>query len=119
MLPLFLLGSLVDKVEELIEFGGDDDLGAAVALTARFGVVVGNRVVFAAAACRESCGVDSEIILKRLHHRRCAQSGEVPVIAYVGARDGDIVGIAFHEHIVVVVILDDLGDLAQRHSFRS
>ena len=59
--------------------------------------------VFAAAACRESCGVDSEIILKRLHHRRCAQSGEVPVIAYVdGARDGDIVGIAFHEHIIVV-----------------
>ena len=47
MLPLFLLGSLVDKVEELIEFGGDDDLGAAVALTAHFGVVVGNRVVFA------------------------------------------------------------------------
>ncbi len=48
MLPLFLLGSLVDKVEELIEFGGDDDLGAAVALAARFGVVEIGR-----ASCRE------------------------------------------------------------------
>lgn len=45
---LILLRGLVYEVEELVEFGRDDDFGAAVALTAEVGGVVGYGVVFAA-----------------------------------------------------------------------
>ncbi len=69
MLPLFLLGSLVDKVEELIEFGGDDDLGAAVHLTACRSVVGGNGVILSAAAYGHARGVNSETVLEHLHNR--------------------------------------------------
>ena len=107
------VGCLVDEVEELVEFWGYYDFGAAVALSAKLAGVVGNGVVFAASGCGEARRVYAEVVLQYLHYRRCAECGEVPVVAYVGAGYGHIVGIAFHKHVVVPVVLYYLGNLAE------
>ncbi len=76
--------------------------------------VVGNGVVFAASGCCEARWIYAEVVLQHLHYRRCAECGEqFPVVAYVGAGYGHIVGIAFHKHVVVPVVLYYLGNLAE------
>ena len=62
-------GSLIDEIKEFVEFRSDDDLGAAVALLTDLGVIVGDRIVLAAAGGREARGIDAELILQTLHHR--------------------------------------------------
>ena len=79
------VGRFVDEVEELVEFWGDDDLGATVLLTSGSGGVGGYGVVFTSAACSESGGVNAEVVLQRLHHGGCAKRGEIPVVADIGA----------------------------------
>ena len=54
-----------------------------------------------------------------LNDRRGAQSREVPVVANVlhrrrGGIDGHIVGVALDEHVVILVVHNDLGNLAER-----
>lgn len=97
----------------MVEFWGDDDFGATVLLASGGGGVGGYGIVFTSAACSESGGVNAEVVLQRLHHGGCTKRGEVPVVADIGARDGDVVGVALYQHVVVFIILDDLGNLAE------
>ena len=85
------VGSLVDKIHELIEFGSDYDLRAAVALTSDFSIVIGHWIVFATATGCETRGIHSEIILEHLDHRGRTQTAQIPVVTDVGARDRHIV----------------------------
>lgn len=107
---LVLFGRLVDQVEELVEFRCDDDFGSAVTLLAHFGIVVGDGVVLAAASGREARGIDAEVVLQALHHAAGTKCRKVPVVADVLTRDRHIVRIALHQHVVIGVVLDDLGD---------
>lgn len=106
---LILFGRLIDQVKELVEFRCDDDFGPAVTLLAHFGIVVGDRVVLAAAAGCEARGIDAEIVLQALHHAAGTKCGKVPIVADVLTRDRHIVRVALHQHVVIGVVLDDLG----------
>lgn len=69
--PLFrirALGSLVDKVHELVELRSDDDLGAAVALLANFCVVRRNGVELAAASGSEAFRLHAVLVDERLYY---------------------------------------------------
>ena len=57
------------QIHELVEIGSDDNLGAAVHLTAYGGVVGGYGVIFAAAAYGHARGVNPETVLEHLHNR--------------------------------------------------
>ena len=61
----------------------------------------------------QTTGIDTILVLESLNDAGCAEAGEVPVVADVLAADGHIVGIAFDEHLVVLVVGDDLGDLGE------
>ena len=58
-----MVGGLVYEVEELVELGGDDDLGAAVALATEVGCVVGDGVKFAAASGCQTLGIHAKLVL--------------------------------------------------------
>ena len=107
------LGSLVNQVHELVELGGDDDLGAAVALLADLGVIGGHGIVLSTASGGEALGVYAIVILQGLDDRGGSQAGEVPIVADIGPADGHGIGIALDEDVVGAVVLDDLGDLAE------
>ena len=77
---------MVYEVHKVVELRSDDDFGAAVALLAYFGVVVGDGVELASARCRETLRIDAELCLEHLHDRGCTECGEVPVVADVGLR---------------------------------
>ena len=49
-----------------------------------------------------------------MHHTRCTQGREVPVVADVGARDGHIVGVAFHQDLEIAIVGEDFGNLRER-----
>lgn len=69
--PLFrirALGSLVDKVHELVELRSDDDLGAAVALLANFCVVRRNGVELATASGSEAFRLHAVLVDERLYY---------------------------------------------------
>ena len=111
---LLSLGGLVYEVHKLVELGRDDDLRAAVALATFLGGVVGKGIVLAATSSREALGVYAVLVLQGLNHRRSAEGREVPVVADVFLRNGHVVGIAFHEDVVVLIVGDDLGNLGER-----
>ena len=111
---LLLFGSLLDEFHELVELRRDDNLGAAVALLAYLRSVGGNRVKLATAAGCQALGVNTVLVLQLLYDTGGTQTGEVPVVADVLTRDGHVVGVSFDEHIVVFVVLDDLGNLRER-----
>ena len=67
---LFRFGGLADELHELVELRGDDDLGAAVALLAQFGIVGGNGIVFTTTAGGETLRVYAIVVLQILHHAR-------------------------------------------------
>lgn len=113
LLLAFGLGGLVDEVHELVELRRDDDLRAAVALAADGGVVVGDGVILAAPGCRQALGVDAVIVLQGLDDGRGAQRREVPVVADVLLRDGHVVGVAFDQHVILLVVGDDFGNLRE------
>ncbi len=70
MRVLFLIGvgGLVNKVHKLVKIWCDDDFCTTVALASCIGSVVGYRIVFAAASCGETGGINPEAVLKYLHH---------------------------------------------------
>ena len=112
--PLLFCGwSLINQVEELIELRCDDDLRAAVALTTKFGVVGSHRIVLTTTGCRETVGRDAVVVLQHLNHARCTKGREVPVVADVGASDGHIVGVAFHQNFKVFVVTKDFSNLGE------
>ena len=60
--------SLVDKIHELVELRSDDDLRAAVALFAHFGVVRRYGIELAAASGCKALRVNAVLVDEGLHH---------------------------------------------------
>ena len=49
-----------------------------------------------------------------MYHTRRTQGREVPVVANVGARDGHIVGVAFHQDLEIAIVGEDFCNLRER-----
>ena len=109
----FLLGSLAYELHELIKLRRDDDLSATVALLAGLCVIGSNRVVLTTTTCRQTLRIHAIVVLQCLNHAGGTQGREVPVVTDVGFRDGHIVGITLNQNIVVLIVLDDLGNLRE------
>ena len=111
---LFCIRSLSDEVHKLVEFGSDNDLRAAIALLAQLGGVRLERVVLTTSTSSQSLGVYAIVVLQSLNDRGGTKTREIPVVADVLALDGHIVRVTLDEYVVVLVVLDNLGNLRQR-----
>ena len=100
---------LVDELKELVEFRGDDDLRATVALAANSGIIAGDGIVLTTATRGQALRVYAIAILKFLYDTGGTQCGEVPVVADILTTDGHVVGVTLDEHLIVAIIVDDLG----------
>ena len=76
--------------------------------------LVATGLYLAASGCAQAFGGDAEITLQHLHHTRRTQGREVPVVADVGARDGHIVGVAFHQDLEIAIVGEDFCNLRER-----
>ena len=52
--------------------------------------------------------------MQTLHHAGGTQAGEVPIISDVLSADRHIIGVSLNEHIIILIVGDDLGNLAER-----
>ena len=78
-----LFRSLVNEIHKLVELRRDDDLRAAVTLSAHSRVIAHERVELTTATGREALRRNVEMIDEILHHRTCTERGEIPVVTNV------------------------------------
>ncbi len=57
--------------------------------------------------------IDTKFVLQHLHNRRGTQCRQIPIVSDIGAADRHIVRVALHKHTVVLVVLDNLGNLVK------
>ena len=104
---------VVDDLEQFVEFGGEDDFGAAVFGAGGGGVVAVDRDELTAAGGGDALRVDGGAVAEdQLHDGGGAHHAEIPVILHLSvAVERHVVGMAFDEHVDGVFGFEDAGQL--------
>ena len=103
---------MLNEIEDVGHFWGEDDFGAAVESLVGWGVVGYLGSEFGMTAGFDTSGVDLLAVLQEeLDNRCCSHDAEVPVVFDGGAAfEGGVVGMSFNHDVEVGVFFKHFGE---------